>query len=361
MNKLQKIAVGMSGGVDSSLAAALLLRDGYDVEGVYLECFNEPGCRTDKDREDALKTALMLGIKYAVLDYREEYRERVVNYFYDTYKRGLTPNPDVLCNREIKFGLFLEWAIEHGFDAIATGHYARIIELNGERRLQRGKDKGKDQSYFLYRLNEKQLGRVRFPIGDMEKGEVRKMARELGLPVADKPDSKGICFIGNVDVGRLLEKKLGENKGKVIYRGKVVGEHRGLWFYTKGQRGGFTLDKKKLTLMGESPEKMKPLFVIGKNILKNQIIVGYKKDTFTDYFEVAELSWINEKPKNGQYYVRIRNLGDLYECNVEIYRDLMSVKVRGEIMGVASGQSAVLYKRIDGAGDEIVVGGGVII
>jgi len=205
-----KVAVGMSGGVDSSLAAALLVEQGYDVTGVFLECWRAPGCRVDEDRKDALEVAMGLGIAYKVLNFKKEYKERVVEYFYDEYKAGRTPNPDAMCNREIKFGMFYEWAMEKGFDYVATGHYARIA--NGEWRianegkpvaisdrrlaLQSGVDPKKDQSYFLYQIRPEQLAHILFPLGGMRKTEVRKEAKKRGLSVADKPDSVGICFIG---------------------------------------------------------------------------------------------------------------------------------------------------------------------
>lgn len=358
----KRIVVGMSGGVDSSVVAALLVAQRHEVTGVFLECWNEPGCRTDDDRKDALKVATQLDIPFVVLDYKKEYRARVVEYFYETYKNGLTPNPDVLCNKEIKFGMFDEWSREQGFDYIATGHYARVKKVGAEVNLIRAKDQEKDQSYFLYRLGQEQLVRVMFPLGYMSKGEVREKAKEMKLFVADKPDSMGICFIGDVDVSELLEQRLGENPGEVIYKNEVVGEHRGLWFYTNGSRGGFQVDKKILVKMNEHPEKMEPLFVIGKNIKSNQLIVGSKQETYQDIFNISDLSWINDEPDmNQEYLVRIRNLGKLYKCTLARVGTEIKVTTKDKVMGVASGQSGVIYEVSETLGEERVVGGGVIV
>ncbi len=183
----------MSGGVDSSLAVALLVEQGYEVVGVFMECWKEPGCRTDKDRQDALKVALKLKIPFKVMDFKKEYRRRVIDWLYKEYKQGRTPNPDVMCNKEIKFGLFLDWVIKNGFDYMATGHYARVKNS----RLFRGVDEKKDQTYFLGLLDKKQLSKVMFPIGEMTKSQVRKEAKKKGIEVWDKKDSTGICFVGH--------------------------------------------------------------------------------------------------------------------------------------------------------------------
>ena len=212
---VKKVALGLSGGVDSSVAAALLIELGYEVTGIYLECYNEPGCRTDQDKKDALQVALKLGIKFEVLDFRKEYKEKVVEYFYSEYKAGRTPNPDVMCNREIKFGIFYDWAMQKGFDYVATGHYCRITK-DGPLFLQRAKDESKDQSYFLWQIPSDHLSHIIFPLGEMLKSEVRTKAKELGLLTATKPDSMGICFIGDIDVHKLLKDRLGEEEGDVV-------------------------------------------------------------------------------------------------------------------------------------------------
>jgi tRNA-uridine 2-sulfurtransferase len=205
-SKNLQVAVGLSGGVDSSLSAALLVEQGYDVTGVHLVCYEEPGCRAPQDRKDALAVALQLGIPFEVLDFQKEYKEKVIEYFYREYQAGRTPNPDVACNREIKFGLFLNWAVENGFDYVATGHYARIRERAHGYYLLRGKDEKKDQSYFLYTLTQKQLSYILFRIGHLTKDQVRREAKKRGLVTADKPDSVGICFVGDVDVQEFLRR-----------------------------------------------------------------------------------------------------------------------------------------------------------
>lgn len=352
----KKVVVGLSGGVDSSVAAAILIEQGYDVHGVYLECYNEPGCRTDQDKADALKVALKLGITFEVLDFRKEYKEKVIEYFYHEYEAGRTPNPDVMCNREIKFGIFYDWALRlnsnafgynhEPFDYVATGHYCRI--QNG--RLKRAKDASKDQSYFLCQIPNDHLSHILFPLGDMLKSEVREKAKKLGLATAEKPDSMGICFIGEVNVSKLLKARLGENMGEIVYRGIVVGKHRGLWFHTIGERKGLDLDKVVLKKAGLHPEKMGPMYVIGKNIQKNQLIIGEREETLKNEIKIIKIE-VPEKKNN--LYVRVRNLGELNEV---IDFDGEVIKTREQVFGVAEGQSAVFYDS-----DGVLVGSSIIV
>lgn len=344
----QKVALGLSGGVDSSVAAALLLAQGYDVTGIYLECYNEPGCRTDQDKADALKVAIKLGIPFKVLDFRKEYKEKVIEYFYAEYEAGRTPNPDIMCNREVKFGIFYTYAMATGFDFVATGHYARITP---DFKLQQAKDKTKDQSYFLWQVPRDHLKHVLFPLGNMLKREVRQKAKELNLITATKPDSMGICFIGEVDTAELLKKKLGEKPGEVIYKDQIVGKHRGLWFYTIGERKGFELDKAKLKKLGLHPEKMEPFYVIAKNKDKNQLTVGSREEVMTDTIKIIDSRFKNLGEQ--KLWARIRNLGELYE--VKSF-DGETIKLKEKIFAVAEGQSVVLYD--EGA---ILVQGGVIV
>lgn len=371
------MVVGLSGGVDSSVAAALLLEHGYEVEGVYLECYNVSGCRTDQDKSDALKVAIKLGIKFQVLDFRKEYREKVIEYFYREYEVGRTPNPDIVCNREIKFGIFYDYAMEHGYDYVATGHYCRILQgsvpcdnqLQGTEPcnwLQRARDESKDQSYFLWQVPRDHLSHILFPIGAMLKSEVRAKAKQLGLHTASKPDSMGICFIGEVDVNELLKKRLGEKEGEVVLKIQnpkskilnksqiqnhkfktvcdlkfaalnleddyiVIGRHRGLWFYTIGSRGGFTMNAKM------QKADMEPLYVIGKDKERNQLIVGTREQTMTNKFRIDSSTTVGMTQR---LWVRIRNLGELVKVE-KIDGDLVVLK--DKIFGVASGQSAVFY------------------
>ncbi|KKU35452.1 MAG: tRNA-specific 2-thiouridylase MnmA [Candidatus Beckwithbacteria bacterium GW2011_GWB1_47_15] len=384
-----KVAVGISGGVDSALAAALLKEKGFDVTGVFMECWNEPGCRTDEDRKDALKVALKLKIPFKVLDFKKEYKRKVVDWFFGQYQKGRTPNPDIVCNREIKFGRFLSWAEKHGFDYIATGHYARIsqtahmpfqkttgslasasdllrtrpaespkatpaqpgsvsfsVKDAGDLRLLQGVDKQKDQTYFLALLTQKQLGKAMFPVGHMLKSQVRREAKKRGLAVWDKKDSTGICFIGHdYRFDEFLKRRIAEHPGEVVdTSGKVVGKHRGVEFYTIGQRHGFEV---KLA----STQRPK-LYVVAKEAKTNRLVVGSKKDLKRGEFKVEGWSLIGG-PRitlGAGLRVRIRHQGELTGCRVLG----KTVKLKKLVEGVASGQVAVIYR-----GEECL-GGGVI-
>ena len=370
-SKKKRVVVGVSGGVDSALSAALLKEQGYEVTGVFLECWKEPGCRTDEDRKDALEVALKLGIPFEVLDFRKEYKSKVVDYFYSEYRAGRTPNPDVMCNKEIKFGLFYDWALRRGapqgkpFDYIATGHYARI--KNGK--LLRGVDSKKDQSYFLYRLRSGQLKHVLFPVGGMTKAQVRREARNRGLPVADKPDSQGICFIGPVNIQKFLRKKLPEKQGEVIdTRGEVIGEHDGVWFYTVGQRHGFRLNPKSLPgrQAGEIPSTKRtaipPLYVTHKDVERNRLMVGFGAETYREQFRVKDTNWLTtidnkQLTIDDKVEIRIRHGGKLISAEVKKVNGQWSdvkCSLREPQRGVAPGQSAVFYR------NEVCIGGGII-
>lgn len=347
---MKKIALGMSGGVDSSVSAVLLKEAGYEVTGVFLECWRAPGCRAEEDRKDALAVALKLGIPFQVLDFKEAYRQKVVEYFFDTYKAGKTPNPDVLCNKEIKFGLFYDWAMENGFHAVATGHYAQIID----EKLVRSKDEWKDQTYFLYRLRQDQLKHVLFPIGHLEKAEVRQIAQEKGLLTATKPDSQGICFIGEINVHNFLKERLGENPGNVVdSNGQVIGRHKGLWFYTIGQRHGFDDAFVVKNIQGIQKQAIPPFYVIRKDANKNELVVGFGAETYCDVFQIDDEHWIGQTPDigNNNLTVRIRHTGKLLPCSIED----KTVRLKDAQQGIASGQSAVFYDNTN------CLGGGVIV
>lgn len=242
---MAKILAAMSGGVDSSVAAALLVREGHHVVGAYMKNWiNEENitghCPWMEDIEDARAVADQLGIEFQVVNLMRDYREKVVKYLLEGYENGITPNPDVMCNREMKFGVLWEWARERGFDAIATGHYARRVEdAAGEPAILRGVDTGKDQTYFLAMMRPEQVRIARFPIGHLPKAQVREEARKLGLKTASKPDSQGICFIGEVRMEDFLRAFVPDKPGPIVnLDGKVLGEHRGLHLYTLGQRKG---------------------------------------------------------------------------------------------------------------------------
>ena len=340
----KKVYVGMSGGVDSSVTAALLKEQGYQVTGVYMKNWSQdlPGfiCPWKEDYQDAKRVAVQLGIDFKLYDFETEYRQKVVDYMVAEYQAGRTPNPDIMCNQEVKFKLFLETALADGADMIATGHYALIKD--GQ--LLTGKDPKKDQSYFLYRVTEAALSKSLMPIGELEKTEVRKIAKKLGLATAEKPDSQGICFVGKVGIKEFLLNELGEQPpGPIIDQsGKTIGQHDGALFYTIGQRHG-------LDVGGGLP-----YYVTKKDIKKNEIYVTTNlddKDLWSKELKLQDLHWINAKPKNGQkYQARLRYRGPLVECT--IHDNILTLSA--EQRGLAAGQSAVIYD-----GDH-VLGGGIL-
>lgn len=353
----------MSGGVDSSLCAHLLVEQGYQVSGVYLECWRAPGCRSEQDRKDALQVALSLEIPFKVLDFKQAYKDKVVEYFFEEYQNGRTPNPDVLCNKEIKFGLFYDWAMENGFDYVATGHYADIVD----HQLATPKDFHKDQTYFLYRLKKEQLDHILFPLAKIEKKDVRQEARKRNIHVSNKKDSVGICFIGDIDVKQFLKDRLGEKPGKVVdSQGNVIGKHQGIWFYTIGQRHGFEINKKTLIKQSDGTTLVKhnipPFYVIGKNAKTNQLVVGFGPETYTDKFSVENIHWINQPPKNKEkLFVRIRHTGDLIPCSIsQSNNQKLQVTLAQPTQGIAEGQSAVFYSPSTNKQQYLCLGGGII-
>lgn len=292
----EKILVAMSGGVDSSAAALLLKRQGHDIVGAYMKNWiNEDNvighCPWMQDIDDARAVAEHLGIEFRVVNLMQEYRERIVGYLLDGYARGLTPNPDIMCNREIKFGVFRAWARDHGFSAVATGHYARRIESSDTFQLLEGADKNKDQSYFLALLSQAQLADARFPIGHLPKPELRALARQAGLPTADKKDSQGICFIGEVKMADFLRAYVPDAPGPIVRAtdGRELGTHRGLHFYTLGQRKGIGIP---------SNTDHKAYVVVGKRAADRALLVAFDSPDAPGLFQnevrVHSLSWIGE-------------------------------------------------------------------
>ncbi len=345
----KNIYVGLSGGVDSSVTAALLKEQGYKVTGVYMKNWSQdlPGfaCPWKEDFTDAKRVAVQLGIDFKMYDFETEYRQKVVDYMVGEYKAGLTPNPDIMCNQEVKFKLFLSSALQDGADMIATGHYARV--KNG--RLLMAKDTNKDQTYFLYRVTKDALDKTLFPIGDYTKPEVRQLAKKFGLVTASKKESMGICFVGKVGIKEFLLHELGpQPAGDIIdQNGKVLGKHEGAIFYTIGQRHG-------LDIGGGLP-----YYVIGKDMTKNQVFVTTDlndKKLWHRAINLTDLHWINELPKNGQgIQVRTRHRAPLADCAIKLEENKAIVKLKDEIRALTPGQSAVLYD-----GDK-VLGGGIII
>ncbi len=344
-----KILVGLSGGVDSSVAAALLQEQGYEVEGAYMRCWSEgPYCNADADEADAARVAAKLNIPFQVINFEKEYKDKVIDYFYAEYAAGRTPNPDVMCNKEIKFGLFLNHARKRGFDYIATGHYARVTNGLGYN-LRTGKDPNKDQSYFLYLVGQDQLAHALFPLGEMKKTQVRKLAKKYDLPTAEKPDSMGICFVGPADIRELLSQKIKPVKGDVVSMdGKVMGKHIGLAFYTIGQREG----------LGVSASV--PYYVVDKNTKKNELIVAPfgHKSLFKDKFSARDTHWIAgvapKFPKKVAVKLRYRAPNAVGSVR-KLGGNRVEVKLSKPQRAITPGQSAVFYD-----GDK-VIGGAVVM
>jgi tRNA-specific 2-thiouridylase len=293
---MARVLVGLSGGVDSSVAAALLLEQGHDVAAGYMKNWiNEEGipgdCPWEQDIEDAKAVAKTLGIEFRVIDLIDSYKDRIVDYLVEGYRSGITPNPDVWCNREMKFGIFLDYAISQGFEFVGTGHYARKRILpNGQAAILRGADPNKDQSYFLSLMTQFQAAHALFPTGEMLKPEVRDVARRFNLPVAEKKDSQGICFLGQVKMSDFLRHYVADNPGDIIdIEGRLMGTHQGLHLYTLGQRKGHGV---------ASPREGMAYVVVGKVPEKNQLVVGWDlPDTHGLYAKecvVGTLSALNE-------------------------------------------------------------------
>ncbi|SET66406.1 tRNA-specific 2-thiouridylase [Salinibacillus kushneri] len=284
-----RVVVGMSGGVDSSVAALLLKQQGYDVVGIFMKNWDDTDefgvCTATEDFEDVVRVCNQLDIPYYSVNFEKQYWDKVFTYFLDEYKAGRTPNPDVMCNKEIKFKAFLDHALSLGADYLATGHYARVRERNGQFEMLRGVDNNKDQTYFLNQLSQDVLSKVMFPLGEMDKKEVREIAKENNLATATKKDSTGICFIGERNFKEFLSEYLPAQPGKMkTLTGEVKGDHDGLMYYTIGQRHGLGI--------GGSGE---PWFVIGKNLEDNVLYVGqgYHNDhLYSDALEATDINWI---------------------------------------------------------------------
>ncbi|MES2014430.1 MAG: tRNA 2-thiouridine(34) synthase MnmA [Patescibacteria group bacterium] len=340
---MKTVFVGLSGGVDSAVSAYLLKKQGYNVVGAFIKGW-EPDflpCTGVRDRLEAMRVAAHLGIPFKTYDLSEEYKREVVDYFVSEYKQGRTPNPDVMCNRVIKFGAFWKKVKADGADFIATGHYAQNKQTDDSFQMTVSKDKEKDQTYFLWTLTQNDLSHTLFPVGGLEKSEVRDLAIEANLPNASRPDSQGLCFLGHVDMPSFLKRYLPTKLGVVKDEsGKEIGTHEGVWFYTIGQRHGFT---------ASSAER---LYVVHKDVKNNELIVSPKPlgEEAKSAFALSNLNWITA-PQGEKILARYRYRQQLLPVTIEESK----VSFESPQM-IAQGQSVVMY---DQAG-AVCLGGGVV-
>jgi len=341
LNKNKKVLMCLSGGVDSSVSLALLKKAGYDVTAAFMVNYDEQRNGEEcwrNDYRDALLVAAHLGVKLLRLNFVKEYSDAVLSYMYQEYEAARTPNPDVLCNKFVKFGAWLKKAEELGFDYIATGHYAAVKNRFGKYYLSEAKDKNKDQTYFLHQLNQEQLKRTLFPLGKYTKDEVRKIAKKLALPTAQKSESMGICFIGEVSMRDFLKNKINSKPGDIVNEsGEVIGKHDGLAYYTIGQRN-----------LGLNSNNGKPLFVLQKDIKGNRLVVGnedspllYQKKTV-----VKKPNWISGVEPRSPFtcLVRLRHRAPLVKATLKKEDDAFLVEFEKPERAITPGQFAVFYK-----------------
>lgn len=362
----KKVYVGLSGGVDSAVSAALLKAEGFEVHGVFIKAWSPEGypCTWKEDRRSAMRVAAVLDIPFHTLDLEKEYKRDVVDYMIREYKLGRTPNPDVMCNKEIKFGAFLNWAREQGADFVATGHYAQRVPSpdQGEGRvgLKESSDSSKDQSYFLWAIKKEDLPQIIFPIGHLQKSEVRKLAEKFNLPQATRKDSQGLCFLGQIDMKEFLKEFADTREGNVLtLKGEVVGTHDGAILYTLGERHGFRVSNKTTD--------NKPLYVVRKDITANTITVAHEDEialaTATDKKEFALT--------NTNFYADLTKIENL-TCRYRYRQEKIPCKVEGVAAGfklvfgeaqptAASGQSVVFYLPAEEAGGRDLCLGGAIL
>ena len=368
------IFVGLSGGVDSAVSAALLKKQGYSVVGVFIKTWHPDflQCNEEEERRDAMRVAAHLDIPFLTFDLEDVYKKEVADYMIREYKAGRTPNPDVMCNREVKFGAFLKKALSMGADYVATGHYAQVepvkenfdrvgARLRVKRRnfalpvklLFKGVDFSKDQSYFLWTLRQEQLSKIIFPVGNLKKTEVRKLALKFNLPVAEKRDSQGICFLGPVDLKVFLKHYIKPKRGKVInVKGEAIGHHSGVVFHTLGERHGFTITRK-----GTNDGRY---YVVGKDVKKNILFVSQSRNVShskaeADY-RIKNTNWIAKIPEvNKNYTAQIRYHGEFLPCRIKITGKTKAEVLFQKPVLVASGQSCVIYDK------DVCLGGGVVV
>ena len=380
------VFVGVSGGVDSSVSLALLKDAGYKVVGVFIRTWTPDfiECTWRDERRDAMRVCAHLGVPFLECDAEEAYKKGVADYMIEEYKKGKTPNPDVMCNREVKFGVFWQFAKSHGADFIATGHYAEVQseDLNSFKeatgggvpffvhsyssgskngvkelreklfKLKRSPDLSKDQSYFLWTLTPDDLAHTLFPVGHLQKSEVRKLAQKYNLPTAIKKDSQGVCFLGPLDMKDFLKHFIAEKRGDVLDEdGKIIGYHDGAVFLTLGERHGFTIT--------ERTENDEPLYVVAKDINKNTITVSVRQDLTQEQSSsllISNTNWISGIPeKDKKYTAQIRYHGENLECTIEVQENNTAKITFTKPILVSAGQSIVIYD------NSLCLGGGVVV
>lgn len=349
-----RVVVGMSGGVDSSVAALLLKQQGYDVIGIFMKNWDDTDengvCTATEDYDDVIQVCNQIGIPYYAVNFEKQYWDKVFTYFLDEYKAGRTPNPDVMCNKEIKFKAFLEHAISLGADYLATGHYAQVEFRDGEYKMLRGADENKDQTYFLNQLTQDQLSKVMFPIGNIPKPQVRALAKEANLATAAKKDSTGICFIGERNFKEFLSGYLPAQPGLMqTLTGEVKGKHDGLMYYTIGQRHGLGI--------GGSGD---PWFVVGKDLEKNVLYVdqGFDNDLlYSDSITATNISWVSDNLPKGEVVctAKFRYRQEDHSVTVKMMDDTTAQVIFDKpIRAITPGQAVVFYS------NEVCLGGGTI-
>ena len=353
-----RVVVGMSGGVDSSVSALLMKRAGHEVIGVFMKNWEEKDadgvCTSERDWADARAVCDHIGIPYYSVNFAKDYWDRVFTHFLEEYRRGRTPNPDVLCNREIKFNVFLDFAEKLGAEKLVTGHFANIDQLDGEYRLLRAKDENKDQTYFLYMLGQRALSKAMFPVGSLTKAEIREIARREGIPVSEKKDSTGVCFIGERNFKQFLSTYLPAQPGDMVTPdGTVVGRHDGLMYYTLGQRRGLGIGG------GGNGHRW---FVVEKDLAHNRLVVEQGEDSprlYTRRAVGSQLTWLAEHPPVADgvplaCQVRLRHRQPLQDCAITLNGDTVTLDFPTPQRAVTPGQSAVFYQ------GQVCLGGAIV-
>jgi tRNA-specific 2-thiouridylase len=343
----KSVFVGVSGGVDSSVTALLLKLYGYNVTGVFIKTWQPEWieCTWRDERRDAMRVCAHLEIPFIELDLEKEYKQGVADYMIAEYKKGRTPNPDVMCNRKVKFGGFLDYALKQGADYVATGHYAQNIN----NQLCKGIDESKDQSYFVWTLTDQQLSNILFPVGSLQKKQVRKLAQRYNIPVAAKKDSQGICFIGDIDMKDFLSHYIDKKPGNVVNSaGEIIGTHDGVLFYTIGERHGFVIDKKTT--------HDKPYYVLEKKIDENILVVSQEivSNKKAENINLIDCVWRIEPEQEKSYTAQVRYHGEFKPCTIYKKENSYQVLFKETDMTISSGQSVVVYD------NHICIGGGIV-